>query len=319
MMNKSLLVSVITPFYNDIKYFPEALESYFSQSYPNIEMVLIDDNSNLLPDALIPANPRYLVRIIRSDKRMGPGGARNLGIRQARGELIAFLDSDDIWKPEFIQRCVEVFLKDEGVAWVYADGYYLIDNKPVRKPNSNYSGFKKGLPEGREVNEYHLKGYAFELMSANLMRRSVIEEVGFFNEELEVSEDWDLFCRIAEKYDVCAVNEPLIYYRKRSDGFHYSKLEDYIKVHCAILKQIYDRQGLLPERNDDLRRAIALSYEGVAIQYLNKGCPQRARYYLMHNATRPIRFSLRIMVLRGLSFLPTFLYKAAVKIYELII
>jgi len=318
-MDKLPLVSVITPFYNDIKYFPETLRSYFSQTYPNIEMVLIDDKSELLPDMLIPREPKYPVRIVRSEKRMGPGGARNLGIRQAGGELIAFLDSDDIWKPEFVQRCVESFLKDKGIDWVYTDGHYIIDGKPVNKPNSSYFGFKNGLPKGAEVNGYHLKGYAFELMSANVVRRSAIERSGFFSEDLEISEDWDLFCRIAERCAVFAVNEPLIYYRKRSDGFHYSKLEDYIKVHSAILKNIYERQGLLPERSDDLARAVALSYERVGIQYLNKGCPDRARYYLTHSATKPISSSLRIMALRILSFLPASFYKAAVKIYELMI
>ncbi len=318
-MNKFPLVSVITPFYNDIGYFPETLESYFSQTYPNIEMILVDDNSDLPPDALIPTNPKYPVRIVRLDKRMGPGGARNLGIRQAKGELIAFLDSDDIWRPEFIQRCVEVFLKNDNASWVYTDGHYLIDDKPVKKPNSDYFGFKKGLPKGREVNEYHLKGYAFELMSANLVRRSAIEKVGFFNEDLEISEDWDIFCRIAERSDVYAVDEPLIYYRKKSDGFHYSNLENYVKVHSTILKRLYDNQGLLPKRNEDLKRAIALTYERVGIQYLNKGYPQRARYYLTHKDARPIRFSLRMMALKCLSFMPTSIYKAAIKIYELMI
>ena len=318
-MNKTPLVSVITPFYNDINFFPETLKSYISQTYSNIEMVIIDDKSELPPDVLITAKPRYPVRIVRSDKRVGPGGARNLGIRHAAGELIAFLDSDDIWKPEFVQKCVEVFLKHEDADWVYADGYYLIGGKPVKKPNSAYFGFKKDLPKGREVNEYHLKGYAFELMSAILMRRSAIERAGFFNEDLAISEDWDLFCRIAERSHVYSVNEPLIYYRKRSDGFHYSRLENYIKVHSEILNRLYSGQRLLPERKADLDRAIALTYERVGIQYLNKGCIHSARYYLMHKATGPIKFTLRLMGLRMLSFLPVSFYRAAVKLYELIV
>jgi len=318
-MNRYPLVSVITPFYNDIRYFPETLKSYFSQTYSNIEMILIDDNSDIRPDALIPDNTKYPVQIIRSHKKMGPGGARNLGIRQARGELFAFLDSDDIWKPDFVRKCVEIFLKDDDTDWVYADGHYLIDDKPVKKPNSRYFGFKKEMPKGREVNEYHLKGYAFELMSANVVRRSAIEKAGFFNEGLSISEDWDFFCRIAAESRVRAVNESLMYYRKRPDGFHYTRLENYVKIHSAILKQMYDSQGLLPERNSDLDRAIALTYERVGIQYLNKGHPQHARYYLAHEATRPIRFGLRMVVLRTLSFLPRFFYKAAIKMYELMI
>jgi len=319
-MDKMPLVSVITPFYNDIRYFPETLESYFSQTYPNIEMILIDDGSDLKPDALIPPEPKYPVRIIRSPKgKVGPGGARNLGICQAGGELIAFLDSDDIWKPEFVKKCVELFLKDKDVDWVYADGYYIIDGKPVKKPNSAYFGFKNGLPKGREVNELHLKGYAFEMMSANIVRRSTIEKTGFFNEDLAISEDWDFFCRIGENFRVDAVDEPLIYYRKRSDGFHYTRLDNYVNVHSDILRRSYERQRLLPQRNVDLSRAIALSYERVGIQYLNKGFPRQARYYLTHELTRPIGFSLRTIGLKTLSFLPAPFYKAALRVYELMI
>lgn len=318
-MNRTPLVSVITPFYNDIRYFPETLKSYFSQTYPNIEMILIDDNSDMRPNTLIPENAKYPVRIIRSDKKMGPGGARNLGIRQANGELIAFLDSDDIWKPDFVRKCVEVFLKNEDTEWVYTDGHYLINDKPVKKPNSRYFGFKKEMPKGSEVNEYHLKGYAFELMSANVVSRSAIERSGFFNEGLSISEDWEFFCRIAAGSKVRVVNEPLIYYRKRSDGFHYTRLENYVKVHSDILRRMYDSQGLLPGRSPDLDRAIALTYERVGIQYLNKGHPKLARYYLAHEATRPIGSGLRMTVLRTLSFLPNYFYRTAIKMYELMI
>lgn len=318
-MNETPLVSVITPFYNAARYFPATLESFFSQTYPHLEMIVIDDNSSSPAGALIPSKQKYPVRLLRSDKKLGPGAARNWGIKEARGELIAFLDSDDIWMPEFIEDCVKVFLEHKDAGWIYCDGYYIIDDKPVTKPNSRYFGFRKGLPSGRQVNEYHLKGYVFELMSANIMRRYALEEVGLFNEDLEISEDYDLFCRIAERYPVYAVDRALIYYRKRWDSFHYSNLENYVKVHTAILKQLYERQGLLPVRNTDLQRAIAAAYERVGIQYLNKNCREKARYYLMHSATRPIGFSLRITVLRILSFLPYIFYRAAIKIYDLII
>ncbi|MFA5142562.1 MAG: glycosyltransferase family 2 protein [Candidatus Omnitrophota bacterium] len=318
-MDKMPLVSVITPFYNDIKYFPETLSSYFAQSYPNIEMIVVDDNSDLRPDPIVPAQMKHPVRIIRSQRKLGPGGARNLGIRQALGEFIAFLDSDDIWKPDFVRKCVDVFLKHDAAEWVYTDGYYIIDGKPVTKPNSAYFGFKNGLPKGFEPNEYHLKGYAFELMSANVVRRSAVERAGFFTEGLAISEDWDFFCRVGAGGNVYAVDEPLIYYRKRSDGFHYTRLENYAAVHSAILKKVYESQGLLPGRQEDLGRAIALSYERVGIQYLNKGLPAQARYYLTHEAARPISSSFRMTVLKCLSFMPPVFYKAAIKLYELII
>lgn len=318
-MNEEPLVSVVMPFYNDRAYLPAALESYFSQTYANLEMVIVDDCSEFSPEALVSPAPKYPVRIIRSGSRLGPGGARNLGIRQARGELIAFLDSDDIWMPEFIRKCVNVFSADKNTAWVYTDGYYIIDDKPVHKPNSRYFGFKHGLPVGRMVNEYHLRGYVFELMSANAVRRSAIEEAGFFNENLKISEDWDFFRRLAEKCHVNAINEPLVYYRKRPDGFHYSKLEKYVEVHSGILTQMYEKQGLLPERMADLRRAIALAYERAGIQYLNKGNPERARYFFTHAAIAPIRFNARVMALKIFSFLPSGFYRLSVKMYDALI
>ncbi|MFH0771147.1 MAG: glycosyltransferase [Candidatus Omnitrophota bacterium] len=318
-MSESPLVSVIAPFYNDVKYFPEALASYLSQTYPSIEMVVIDDNSEIAPNSAIPDNLKYPVRIVRSSKRLGPAAARNMGIRQAKGELIAFLDSDDIWTPRFIERAVEVFSKSKDADWVYSDGRYIIDGKPVKKPNSFYFGFKNGLPQGKEVNRYHLKGYVFELMSANVVRRAAIDKVGFFDESLEISEDWEFFCRIAERCSVYAIDESLMYYRRRSDGFHYSKLENYIQTHSDILKRMYDRQGLLPHKEADLKRAVALACERVGIQYMNKGNPLPARRYFTHPAIAPLRFNFRVMVLKALSFFPPVFYKMAIKLYDLII
>jgi len=306
------------PFYNDFKYLVKALRSCLDNTYPNIEIIIIDDCSSVpLERAALNINlDKYPINIIRNATNHGSGFTRNVGIKHAKGELIAFLDADDVWYPTIIEKQVEIFCANPTVVWVYTDGYYLINNKKVRRLNSSYHGFTKGFPEGSQVNEYHLRGYNYMTFSSNMMKKSALLDVGLFNEHLKVSEDWDLFVRLAEKYPVHAINEPLMYYRVNNAGRHFVNREDYVEVNTKILKDAYERQGLLPERTDKFNLAVAVIYERAGIQRLNAGRNKEAREFLFHPKTKPLAFHFRLICLRTFSFLPNTFYQLALWVYD---
>lgn len=313
------LVSVIIPFYNAYQYIHEALQSCIDNSYSNMEIILIDDFSHpplKIEDIKIDAKKRP-VFIIRNEMNKGPGYSRNVGIKKAGGELIAFLDSDDIWYSKIIEKQVDVFRSEPTAVWVYTDGRYLINNKIKNKPNSYYHGFKGGkLPKGKEVNECHLRGYNYMTFSSNMFKKSVLLEVGLFDEALDVSEDWDLFVRVAEKYSVHAIDEPLMIYRVNNNGRHIINRKDYVEVNVRILKNMYTRQNLLPGRINDFNRAVAAIYERAGIQRLNAGFNKEARAFLFHPKTYPISWQLRMICLRILSLLPNKFYYWALWLYD---
>ncbi len=315
------LVSVIIPFYNDFKFLEEALRSCLDNTYPHIEILIVDDGSQpaLTLEKLNIRQDKGLITIHRNPDNKGPGYSRNIGINFARGEYIAFLDADDVWQPTILQKQMDLFLTQPDIVWVYANGHYLVDEKLHRKPNSRYHGFPGGLlPSGKDVNAYHLRGYNYHTFSSNAFKKRALVEVGLFNETLGVSEDWDLFVRMAERFPsgVKAISESLMIYRVNNKGRHFVNRRDYVKVNVGILERMYRRQGLLEKRKKDFERAVAMIYQRAGIQRLNACHNREAQEYLFHSKCQPLNFEVRMTGLRVLSFLPPFFYKTAVKIYD---
>lgn len=313
------LVSVITPCHNDRSYLKEALLSCINNTYPLIEIIIIDDCSNIpLEISSLGLDFRSRkVTLIRNAVNRGSGYSRNVGIKAAQGELIAFLDADDIWLPEIIEKQVAVFDSDRKVSWVYTDGYYLMNGHKMSRPNSYYHGFHTyGFPAGKDVNACHLQGYNYMTFSSNMIRKSALLEVGLFNETLRVSEDWDLFVRIAERFEACPINEPLMIYRINNSGRHFVNRDDYVTVNINILQGLYERQNLLPDQQPELDRAVAMVYERAGIQRLNAGLTREAQPFLFHPKVQPLAWRLRTICLRLCSLLPPFFYRIALWCYD---
>ncbi len=310
------LVSVITPFYNDHKYLPDTIACFQDQTYPKLEMILIDDCSEVPPDDLIPKNPIHPIHLLRTLNHSGPAHARNLGISRASGEWVAFLDGDDLWTKDKIAHQIQLILKDPTLDWIYSDAQYIQDERVFPKWHSKFIGFTDGMPKGTGVNESHLRGLNYVTMSCSIMKRSAVLSIGGFREDLEISEDWDFYVRMAERFKVAAVNKPLSYYRLKSNGHHSKHLDKYVSVNASILLGLYLRQSLLPDRMRDYCLALARIYERVGIQYLNNMNFKNARRALFHPNTLPLRLNVRLLSLRVLSFLPPLFYKLAVWIYS---
>lgn len=315
------LVSVVIPFFNDYKYLNETLQSCLNNTYAVLEIVIVDDCSVVplrLEDLEINA-AKYSVTIIRNEVNRGPGYSRNRGIGVAKGEYIAFLDADDLWLPDIVENQIKIFLNDPQVVWVYTDGHYLVDGQLHRRPNSYYHGFPGGkFPSGKDVNEFHLKGFNYLTFSSNMFKKRALMDAGLFDERLSVSEDWDLFVRMAEKFPdgVRAINKSLMIYRVNNKGRHFVNRKDYVSVNVQILENMYRRQGLFPAQKNKFDRAVALIYQRAGIQRLNAARNKESREFLFHPQSRPLNWNFRMFCLRVLSFLPNGFYKLALKIFE---
>ena len=279
-------------------------------------MVIVDDCSPESPDRHLPDNPGFPIRVARTPRRSGPGAARNIGIREARGSLIAFLDADDLWAPTKIARQVQLFLDQPDAHWVYTDALYLRDGETFHKTHFGFVGLTNGPPEGRALNTYHLRGFNFVTMSCTLIDKAVLNDVGGFDETLKIAEDWDLYTRIAERYPVHVINEPLSSFRLKPSGAHNRFIEEYEMVATDILQRLYTRQSLLPERHAALADATARIYLFLGIQHLNAGQFTDARRALFHPKIAPLRLTLKVMALRLLSLLPPACYRAGVWLYS---
>ncbi|MBP1967001.1 glycosyltransferase [Paenibacillus aceris] len=202
-MSQDPLVSIVIPFYN-CAYVHQAIESALKQSYPHIEVIVVNDGSSKHLDKINP----YLGRIVYLAKRNGgTGSALNAGIRRASGKYFSWLSSDDLYEPDKVARQV-AFMQEHGVSVSYG-AYYHIDSN-----NCRVMGGKAGItyPERGQFIKTMLRG-CFINGCTVMLNMDVWNEVGLFNESLKYTQDYDMWMRLLHKYDFYYLDEPLVLYR----------------------------------------------------------------------------------------------------------
>jgi len=199
-------VSVIIPTYNRATLLPAAVESVLRQSFQDFEIIVVDDASQDGTLDVIRTFTDRRIHHIRHDAHKGQGVSRNAGIRNAFGEYIAFLDDDDEWLPEKLEKQV-----------------FLLDSSPP-KVGMVYTGFREIAASTKEVIAEVIperRGYLFEQMcirnwigtcSTVLLRRSCFENTGLFDEGLASGADYDLWLRVSKEFDIEYILEPLVLY-----------------------------------------------------------------------------------------------------------
>ncbi len=199
-MHPSFRISVIIPTYNRGWIIKEAIDSVLTQNYPDFELIVVDDGSTDDTQNIL-AEYKSRIRILQQDNQ-GVSAARNYGIDKARGDYLAFLDSDDIWLQNKITTQVNFFKQDPESLICQTEEIWVRNGKRVnpKKYHKKYSGmiFEKTLPR------------CLVSPSAVMIKKSLIEEVGGFDETLPACEDYDLWLRISCRYPVHLISEPLI-------------------------------------------------------------------------------------------------------------
>jgi len=199
-------VSVVIPAYNAMTYLSETVESVFQQTFTDFEVLIINDGSLDGIEEWVAQLTDPRVKLI-SQPNQGVSVARNTGIAQARGEYIAFLDADDLWKPTKLEKQVHRLENDPAVGLVYT-WTTLVD--------------QGGKPTGF-VYAYELEGNVWEQIviedivcngSSAMVRRSCFETVGVFDPNLSSVADGDMWVRIAGHYPFAVVKEFLVDYRQ---------------------------------------------------------------------------------------------------------
>jgi glycosyltransferase involved in cell wall biosynthesis len=178
------LVSVIVPCYNGAAFLEETLRSALAQSYAEVEVVVVDDGST---DSSPEIARRFPVRYIRQPNR-GLCEARNVGIRESKGDYLVFLDADDRLKPGAIEAGLRALAQRPDCAmtvgdhmFITADGGYLASSTKECSTHSHYEAL--------------LKSNFIEMIASVLFRRSIFDEVGGFDATLRVAEDYELYLR----------------------------------------------------------------------------------------------------------------------------
>jgi glycosyltransferase involved in cell wall biosynthesis len=250
------LVTVVITSYNYERYVGETIESVLKQTYPRVEVIVVDDGSTDRSAEVI-GKFGTKVTLIRQ-KNAGCAAARNVGIRHACGDLIAFCDSDDRWVSHKLERQIPQFQKDPCVGLVHS-GSRCFDAKDGRTLYECWP---------RENTDFHemLEWCHFGLSSA-VFSRQALDRVGIFDETLCGTDDWDLGIRIAFHYRVVGVRELLLEYRMHESNATL-KADSILKNSLRLVnkpRELHAHCGLCIRARRLAARHVRRGYYGVAV------------------------------------------------------
>jgi len=230
-------VSVVIPAYNTASYIAETLDSVFGQTFKDYEVIVVNDGSPDTPEfetALAPYQDRLIY--LKQENR-GPGAARNLGIRRARGEFVAFLDGDDVWEPTYLERQLGMFRERPFLDLVYCDTRYFGGSPAVGKT------FMEQHSLAAEVTFQTLVPHQCGMLtSCVLARKRAVVEAGLFGERFLRAEDRDLWLRLAHRGGKLAYQRVVLARRRIHPGgltVHRARMnEDEVGVLKNLLREL---------------------------------------------------------------------------------
>jgi glycosyltransferase involved in cell wall biosynthesis len=237
-------VSVIIPTYNREGFIVEALESILAQTFYDFEIIIVDDGSTdhtgKIVQDFIDRYPETISYIYQSNR--GAPATRNTGIRTSRGEFIAFLDSDDVWFPRKLEKCMR-FLEDSGYGWVTTAAIRQDGSKREELRVSSDFLEDNGQKLALLKNGLYFFSSVLIIPSGVMIHKECFNKTGMFDESLKVGEDTDMWLRFAEAgIQAGYINEALFTYRVHSGTMTKikasSSLEDHILIaskHAQIL------------------------------------------------------------------------------------
>jgi glycosyltransferase involved in cell wall biosynthesis len=212
-MQDAPLVSVIIPTYNRAHIINRAIESVLSQTLIDWELIIVDDGSVDDTWSLLEkyARENNNIKVYRHEKNKGISAARNTAIGHSRGTYLAFLDSDDTWFPEKLQKQIAVFKQGPpDLGLVYTGAIFINERTGI-------SRVKHARIQGK-IFQQQLAFNPIGGPSRVMVSRESFISSGSFDEQPAFFEDWDLWIRITKKYQVAAISEPLVNYLESDDS-----------------------------------------------------------------------------------------------------
>jgi glycosyltransferase involved in cell wall biosynthesis len=283
-------VSIIIPTYNSATYLKQAIDSVLAQTHRDFEILVIDDGST---DDTADLMNGYgaAVRYLRQPNH-GVATARNRGIEESRGEYVAFLDADDVWLPDKLERQIEALEQYPGRGACYTDFFVVAPDLTVQTRISH-------AQQGHTFEALLLKGNVVGTPSSVICRREDVRQVGGFDPSFSYGADWEMWIRLASVTEFVHVREPLVLYRQHDGNMsrNIALLED---DSVRLLAKGFATEGISQELCRKKQKALARNYLVLAGSYFHAGdyldsfrCARKAVRLDFHQAAYILAFPLR--------------------------
>jgi len=272
-----LKVSVIIPTYNRAGYLQEALESIFQQNLSPTEIIVVDDGSTDDTEEVV-RRTRTPVQFYRQEHK-GVAAARNLGLRVAAGDLIAWLDSDDLWEPEFLSTVVPLLASHPELDGVYCGWTHM-----------DATGKTLQTPRLRVIAPQHLNSALVEsdfiVTPAIVAYKRCYDQVGPFDLEFRICEDYDMWLRLSRDYAIAGIPQPLVRIRVHEGS---EIMRDRVAIcgyRLALTRKHFGpREGDPDDWAEDKRRAYSFALYTCALMHIEAGESEEGWHWLKEAAS----------------------------------
>ncbi len=306
-MSSKPLVSVIIPAYNCADHITESVESALAQDYPNKEIIIIDDGST--DNTLNVLSPFAGKIIVIQQQNAGSAAARNTGIKAAKGEFVAFLDSDDLWFPGKLSLQLGYMISNPSIGLVYhAWGVWEPDQQGKYSPLSIPT-----LPQDKFAIDADKSGWIYEKLFSDsiihttsaMIRRELIEKAGLFDEELRKGQDYEYWFRISRYTQVRKLQAVLSVYRINLQSV--TNQPSAVNYGALVINKVLTRWGrtgpdhtMIPR--SVIRKRLATIWHRFAYLHYKRGNPwiaTRAFALTIFNAPFNVRYWIYMLLSFG--------------------
>lgn len=263
-------VSVVIAAYNKAGLTVRTVESVLSQTYPNLEIIVVDDGSTDNTKQRLASYGKKIKYVYKQNG--GACSARNLGIKLSQGEYIGLLDCDDLYFPQKIDRSITYLRENPQFGFVYSAAYYIDQDDNILRKYADYKNPYIGwISQNLVVRN-------FICNSTVVIRKSCFDKAGFFDQAIFTPADWDMWIRLSQNYQAGYIREALTKYRF-TDSYILSNIKQAKREEMTVLTKTFF------ENNDFCRlvrrKAFSNIYRRAAVSYLLVGDFSRAKQELI--------------------------------------
>jgi len=254
-------VSVIIPTYNAARYLSDAIDSVLAQTYDEFEIIVVDDGST---DETPGVVNKYDSRVCYlSQQNAGVAAARNRGISESKGKYIAFLDADDTWFPNKLEKQMAVLAASEGSRVCYSAFLEVTqDLSPV--------GVRRSLRHSSAIEDLLLRGNVIGSICTVVAERELFEKLGGFDATLSQCADWDMWVRMGTETEFLYLDDVLVTYRQH--GTNMSRNAALLETDSLrVLDKGFEMTGLADSLKKQRAKAYARNYMVLAATYFHAG------------------------------------------------
>jgi glycosyltransferase involved in cell wall biosynthesis len=296
----SPLVSIVIPTYNRARLLRRAIQSVLNQTYQNFELIIVDDYSTDNTESMVKSFRDDRIRYLQHSKNRGAVAARNTGIKAAKGEYIAFQDSDDVWLPEKLDKQIRAFISGSPSIGVVYTSYLLLGENGDR---FYYPPSDVKLTEGDLY--YPLLECNFIGTPTAVVKKACFEKVGVF-ENFPRLQEWSLWLRISRHFCFRHIDEPLVIAYTQPDSISHN-----LDALIAARKLFLTKYFVEISRNSRILRRHY--FEIGTFLFLNKETKSGRDYFFRAIATNP--FDIKLILSAFTSLFGLKAYNKAVSIY----